>query len=476
MFLLTHLRRELRRRLRQSIVICLGLAVGVGLVVVVTATAAGVRAAQGSVLHSLYGVGTDLAVSGPTPRGPAAYPLMAGGFPAAGKPFRKEALVSRGLGTLPASSVTAIGRLKDVATASGTLALTDIQLSGTLPSLPGGFGSAAAVPRGSIHTTTFQVDGVDTAMAGSGPLAATSLAAGHGFTASDADADVAVLDSGYAAQNNLRPGDPVTVRGTTFKVVGTVTAPPGGAPADIYLPLAKAQQIAEVGSSENATATLAGQVNIVYVSAASSADIPAVQAEIARRFPSAVITTSSSLAGQVTGSLASASTLASNLGRWLAIAVLAAAFGVTSLLMAGAVGRRVREFGTLKALGWPTRRIVAQVMSESLALGAFGGVAGAGLGFAAAALVSGIAPAVPATLGTPAAPGSATNGIGGISGRVRTAVHATRTVAVHLTAPVSAGSLTLAILLAVTGGLIAGSLASWRAARLPPAAALAHID
>ncbi len=476
MFLLTYLRRELRRRLRQSIVVSLGLAVGVGLVVVVTATAAGVRTAQASVLHSLYGVGTDLTVSGPTPTGPAAYPLMAGGFPSAGKPFHKEALVSRGLGTLSASSVATIGRFKDVAAASGALALSDVQLSGTFPGVSGGLSGIGKVPQGSIRTTTFQVDGVDTAVADSGPLAATSIVAGHGFRPADADADIAVLDSGYAIQNHLKPGDSVAIRGTAFRVAGTVTAPPGGAPADVYIPLAKAQRLSEVGSSESVTSTLAGRVNIVYVSAVSSADIPSVQAEIARLYPSAVITTTSNLANQVTGSLASASTLSGNLGRWLAIAVLAAAFGVTSLLTIGAVGRRVREFGTLKALGWPSRRIIVQVMSESLTLGVVGGVIGAGIGYAGARMVSAIAPMVSATLGTPTASGNAPGGVGAIGGQVRAAVHASRTVAIHLTAPVSGGSLGLAILLAVTGGLAAGALGSWRASRLPPAAALVRAD
>jgi ABC-type antimicrobial peptide transport system permease subunit len=32
------------------------------------------------------------------------------------------------------------------------------------------------------------------------------------------------------------------------------------------------------------------------------------------------------------------------------------------------VSRRVREFGTLKALGWRTRRVVGQVMGEALAM------------------------------------------------------------------------------------------------------------
>ena len=59
----TYLRRELRRRIRQSIFIALGLALGIGLVITVTAAATGVKNAQATVLHSLYGVGTDITVT-----------------------------------------------------------------------------------------------------------------------------------------------------------------------------------------------------------------------------------------------------------------------------------------------------------------------------------------------------------------------------------------------------------------------------
>jgi putative ABC transport system ATP-binding protein len=44
--------------------------------------------------------------------------------------------------------------------------------------------------------------------------------------------------------------------------------------------------------------------------------------------------------------------------------------------------RRVPEFGTLKALGWRSSRIVTQVLGESVTIGILGGLAGVGLGFA----------------------------------------------------------------------------------------------
>jgi ABC-type antimicrobial peptide transport system permease subunit len=44
-----------------------------------------------------------------------------------------------------------------------------------------------------------------------------------------------------------------------------------------------------------------------------------------------------------------------------------------------------------------------------------------------------------------------------------------------LSAPVTVGAVGLAVLLAIAGGLIAGSFGGWRAARLRPAAALSRL-
>ena len=65
----TYLRRELRRRIRQASFIALGLALGIGLVITVIAASSGVKDAQATVLHSLYGVGTDITVTQTPDRG-----------------------------------------------------------------------------------------------------------------------------------------------------------------------------------------------------------------------------------------------------------------------------------------------------------------------------------------------------------------------------------------------------------------------
>jgi putative ABC transport system permease protein len=264
------------------------------------------------------------------------------------------------------------------------------------------------------------------------------------------------------------------VGGTSFEIIGIVSVPQSGNPPDAYMPLAKAQSIGQLSS----TSKLTGKVNAIYVSAASAADISAVQAGISHALPGATVTDQDNLASEVTGSLASASSLAANLGRWLSAAVLVAAFGVASVLTMAAVSRRVREFGTLKALGWRSRRIVGQVMGESLVTGIAGGVLGVGLGYAGIALIDKLAPKLTATVGASNAasatgPGRALGaGTGGVAQTLDGTSH---TVSVTLTAPVTVNVILLAVLLALAGGLIAGSFGGWRAARLRPAAALARV-
>ena len=475
-----YLWREIRRRLRQAVFISLGLALGVGLVITVTATSSGVRNAQGTVLHSLYGVGTDVTVTQPAAKGsgaPVGFQIrqeikssFGGGRPSAGTNFSRNLLISSasGLGTLSSSSAARVRELPDVSAAGGGLALTDLVVSGTIPSAASRPASGAA--SASINTSSFSVLGADVSAGQVGPLRSEKLISGRTFTGSDNHASVALADANYAAQHKLKPGSMVSIgtsggSSATFRVIGVVQSAPGATPADVYIPLARAQ----------ASAGLKGKVNTIYVTAASASDIGAVQQKIRRLLPSATVTTSSDLASQVSGSLASTATLAANLGIWLEAAVLVSAFLVASLLTMAAVSRRVREFGTLKALGWRSRRIVAQVLGETITMGIAGGLAGIALGIGGAALVSRLAPAMTATVGQ--ALGSAAPGRG-VAGSVAQSLNAStvHTVSVSLTAPVTVGTALPAVLLAIAGGLIAGGLGGWRAALLRPAAALARVE
>jgi ABC-type lipoprotein release transport system permease subunit len=499
----TYLRRELRRRIRQATFIALGLAVGIGLVITVAAASSGVKSAQASVLQNLYGVGTAATVT----KSPTAGSFNPGGRNFTFKPgatVKVDSLTAtRSLGSLDDSAVTTISRLNGVAAASGALTADNVDSTFKIPDFSsggsggtgggsGGTGGATGGSGGFRGPGSFStgnqvsVDGVDLSSSAEalGPLSNGTLSSGRTLKSSDAGADVAVIDSGYAKSASLKVGSDVTLASTKFTVVGIVTDSADDSSADVYIPLARAQ----------ALSSMTGKVNTIYVAADSSADIAAVQKEIQNAVPGATVTTSADLASEVTGSLSSASSLANNLGKWLAIAVLIAAFLLASLLTMSAVSRRVREFGTLKALGWRSRRVIGQVMGESITIGLIGGVAGVALGFAGAAIVSAVAPALTAypgqTTGS-ATPGGARSfsgapgGTGGFTppgggtgggGFARTAADAGRAVAVHLTASVTVDAVVLAVVLALAGGLIAGAFGGWRAARLRPAAALSRVE
>jgi ABC-type antimicrobial peptide transport system permease subunit len=487
----TYLGRELRRRMRQATFAAVGLAVGIGLVITVTAASAGVRNAQSSVLHSLYGVGTDITVTkAPSFNTGGPFGFHVGQRPSsftrpkAGTKFTRSTLTSRGLGTLDASSVSSIAAMHEVAAAGGALALTNLSVSGTIPSASsgggfgGGFGGSS-----SFKVNSFTVTGTDLSAGEVGPLSSAKIVSGRTFTKADANADSAVVDSGYAKQNKLSTGSTIMVGNSKFKVIGIVSQPQGASPPDVYIPLARAQ----------ALSGMKNEVNTIYVAADSASDIGTVSKEISAAMPKATVTNSSTLASDVTGSITNAASLANNLGRWLAVAVLAAAFLLASLLMMTAVSHRVREFGTLKALGWRSRRIVGQVMGEAMVIGIAGGIIGIGLGLAGAKLVSAFAPPLTAspslTTGsaTPGGvrafgpPGGGFAGGGGAPGGgggsfFHKLFGGGAPLDVHLSAPVTIGAVVLALVLAIAGGLIAGGFGSWRAARLRPAEALARVQ
>ena len=502
----TYLWRELRRRARQAIFIAIGLALGIGLVITVTAAAAGVKNAQASVLHSLYGVGTDITVTKSPTAGSGGPQSFGFGLrtgtssrPAAGTKIDTESLRSTSLGEIASTSLTKVSSVKDVAAVAGGLELTDTKITGTIPAInPSGgaggvggggegggtSGSGGQTFRSSFTPTTFTVDGVDIANGELGPLSTGKLSSGATFTTADTTAHVALVDSDYATSSKVKVGSTVTIDKTSFTVIGEVTAPSGDTPPDYYIPLSVAQSLA----------SMKNEVNEIYVTATNGQDITTVASSISKAVPGAIVTDQDSLANQVTGSISSAASLANNLGKWLAIAVLIAAFFLASLLTMSAVSRRIREFGTLKALGWKSRRVVFQVMGESIAIGIVGGALGVGLGFLGAAAVGKFAHPLTATLSSgstgSATPGGARTftggggfpggggfggGTGGFTGNFGRAATAASTVTEHLTAPVTIGAVLAAVVLAVLGGLIAGSFGGWRAARLRPAAALSKV-
>jgi putative ABC transport system permease protein len=433
-FALTYLRHELRHRARQATLVIVGLAIGVGLVFTTTATSTAVSNAQSTVLHTLDRIGADLTVTARTPSDGSRTSA-----PAAGDGSGTSLSVDGGA-VLDSSAVDAVARLAHVSGVADSLVLTEI--------------SPPPAGSGAIPTST-RIDGIDVTRPGLGPYAAATLRSGRSLSRSDAHADVAVVDSRYATAHHLGTGSMVTVDEFRLKVVEIVDQTAGSGAASIYLPLAIAQRLPAGPSSS----TLAGKVSTIYVSASTAADIGTVEKELAALLPSATLTSSRDLADAVSGSLDSATTLAHELGTWLTVGVLLATVATAVLLTLASVGRRTRELGTLKAIGWTSHRVIAQVMAESGAVGLVGAALGVAVGYAGISLVNATAPSLTATVDR--GPGAG----GGSS-----------SLAVHLTARADPSTLAAAILLAIGAALAAGALAAWRTSRLRPAHALGDLE
>jgi ABC-type antimicrobial peptide transport system permease subunit len=497
----TYLRRELRRRRRAALVVAMGLALGIALVITVTSVSDGMKQAQGKVLQSLYGLGTDMTVTkapAPPSGSNGGRPTFNFGARGDGKSQSSDRVMVNGFESLDSSVVTKVGEQKNVSAAVGGLSVRVLKINGqfkqgqihTEPGTSGGSGSGGfgGFGRGgrsggsggrsyvSGGGANFSVDnytayGVDTAHMALGPLNSSKITSGTTFTAAQADAKVAVVDSAYAKQNKLTVGKTLSISGSSYKIIGIATADSGDAAANVYLPLKQAQTLADAKN----------KVTTIYVKATDSKDIAGVKSAIQKNISGTTVTTSADLASTVSGSLSTASNLASNVGKWLSIAVLIAAFLVAGLLTSSAVSRRVREFGTLKALGWKSGRVTRQVMGEALVNGLLGGVLGIALGLGAAYAVTAISPDLTAQLGGATAGagggspfGGGRGGFGGFGQAGRTA--AGKALQVALTAPVSVSVIVLAVALAVGGGLIAGAFGGWRASRLRPADALRRVE
>src|SRR5262249_9268031 len=325
MFFFTYLPRELRRRPQQAVFIALRLPVRVRLALTGTAASDGVKNAQAGVLKGLYGAGTDVTVPGPAPSaqkpGSSSGGKVSIGFgPGGGQictnnkchplknGYKIDNLASESYSPISESSVAKVAALHGVTGAAGGLILTDNQ---------------ATISQNPSAPTSFKVDGTDLSHPKLGPLSDAVTTTGRTFRQTDSHKNVAVVDKNYAHAHGLKTGGTITIAGTKFTIIGIVTQPQGSNPPDVYIPLARAQALAKKGPSGG---SLKNDVNTIYVTAASAADIPAVEKEIAKLLPKATITTPSSLANEVSGSLSSAAKLANDLGKWLSVLVLIAAF------------------------------------------------------------------------------------------------------------------------------------------------------
>lgn len=482
----SYLRAELFRRRTKTFLIAAGLAVPITLTILVGAFSTGLGNAQDEVLEPLVGLGTDMSVTkSTTPEGggpPGGPGRIRFNEREAGEKFTENTF-STGFNTaFSEKNVAKVKALSDVNDAVGALTVNNIVVSGTIPEQtdnmagPGGGPQMGGGPD-SIDFDNKSVTGLPTGT-DLGPVSADQLQKGEWLAADDSKQ--AVISSSYAKSNDLAVGDSVKVKNTSFEVVGIVSAPLAGSSSDVYVKLAQLQSIAG----------MEGKITTVYARAASQDAVSAVSSAVKSALGgNTTVTTNSSLADQVSGSLVSANKLVDKISAFLLIALLAAAAIITSILTLNAVNKRTREFGTLKSIGWNDGRLIRQVMGESLATGMIGAAAGAVLGvigIAVAKLVpmslevsgdggGGAGPRLIGGGGPPGGPpggGAPPGGGGGPLGAAREA--ATQTI--EIIPALSVSTILIAAGIGAVTALIAGAAGSFKTSKLSPVEALKHVD
>jgi putative ABC transport system permease protein len=488
-FYIRYLGAELRRRPGRTALTALGLAVAIGLVVIVGALSKGLDAAQEEVLNPLTGVGTDLSVSRPiaVPGDDGSSGGGAGGpfgqlsererrqlqrenkshtqsfnYSDLGKPgerFSRDEFLSSEL-SFPTSEVAKIRALDGGEDAAASLTLKALRVEGEVPES----GEALINPHsgpvggGGFEFSAVNVAGVDVRKPELAMVTPDKVARGRYFSETPEEArDEAVIDLGFARQNDIGVGEETKVGGEEFEVVGLASAPLGGDAANAYIELGRLQKLSD----------REGRVNRIQVRADSADTVDLLAGDIDGQLPGADVVTAADLADRVGGSLANADDLSSKLGTALVIVALLAAFLIATLLTLSSVQKRIRELGTLKALGWRQRLVVRQVTAESLVQGVLGGVLGAAIGIAGAAIIDAVGPTLEASVEQ-----QSTGGLDPFARAAGQGDVAAGSTDVVLGAPVDPGLLVLAVGLAILGGLLAGAAGGLRAARLRPAEAL----
>lgn len=311
-----------------------------------------------------------------------------------------------------------------------------------------------APPQTDIRSTTYTVAGVDPAHPDQGLVTRSQLTAGKW----PAGPNEVLANTSYAARGAAPVGSTRVINGRTVRIVGLVSPTLNGQTADLYLPLATLQKLA--GQP--------GRVNVVLLRARSAADVPTVAAQVQKLLPGAQIATAHDVAKQVTGSLVDAKRLTDRFGGAVAVIVIIAVFLIAVLITLSGVAKRVREIGTLRAIGWPNSHVLRQLLLETSGIGIIAAALGLGLATGVAALVTHLSPDLSATDPGVSGVGSSSYALffDGLHQQAARVTHA------HLSVPLSTRSLVLGVTVALVGGVLTGAIAGWRASRLSPAVAL----
>ncbi len=251
-----------------------------------------------------------------------------------------------------------------------------------------------------------------------------------------------VLGKAIADSLNVTVGQNVTISTTssgdqTFMVVGIFETGTRFQENAGYLPLSYIQ-----------TATNEpGQISEILVKAQNPNRVDTISSAITSSISGVRVVTATSL-------LTAQSTLVNSLSTFFAtiglVALLAGSFGVVNTMLMS-VTERVREIGTLKAIGARDSTVMKTFLTEAVLIGLIGGAIGVVIGVVGSFILP--------FFGVGA-------GLGG-GGAFR--------IGASITPAITLNNVLLSLGLGVVVGVLAGLYPAWRASRMNPVEALRHV-
>jgi len=305
-----------------------------------------------------------------------------------------------------------------------------------------------------IQTSIYKVGGVDTSNTDIGLILPSEIIEGN-YLSSD---DQVVINKAYADKNDIQLNDSFSINDKEYSVVGFVEPLLYTNSADAYLTLSELQSISDKND----------RVNILLAEAADIDALDATKIQLEGLISGAIVITSEDTADTISGSLVQAADLTDRFVQITSIIIIGSAFVIVSLLTVSAVSKRTREIGTLKAIGWSKKLVIRQIISENLVIGIVGAILGIVLGFAAITAFNGNNVALEAFIEN--ADSNST-----LVRSSSTTISAIQT-SVDIQIDPSAAIFALGVSVAIIGAVVAGTLASLKAARLKPQEALRSLE
>lgn len=310
-----------------------------------------------------------------------------------------------------------------------------------------------------IKTTNFTVGGVDTSKTDIGLILPSQIVDGKYF---DGGVDQLLINKSYADKNGTKVGDKITLNKKELTVIGVVDPKLYTNTADMYLPLVDLQNL--TGKTD--------RINVILVKSTDADSVSKTSQSLASLFQGVKITDATDTAKEVSGSLINASNLVNKFIGLVSVLVVIASFIIVSLLTLLSVNKRVREIGTLKALGWSNGLVTRQIIMENLVLGVLGALIGIGVGILAIYLIN----HYNVTFSASFASQSASESGGGFMRKFTQAAQNSSAASIKLNIEYSYLIMLVGALTAILGSLVSGTVAALKSAKMKPQEALRKLE